>query len=90
MLYVLGGIYADIDVDLYDTLSLDAIVEPHVSLLTPKQDGLCECGLWNGIIAAEPGHPVRTDAGEVGLLRLTVGIAVEFYLVSEVHGKIRS
>eukprot|EP00041_Stephanoeca_diplocostata_P018638 m.391576 g.391576 ORF g.391576 m.391576 type:complete len:270 (-) comp21074_c0_seq30:2130-2939(-) len=71
VLYVLGGLYADIDVDLYDTLPLNDIIQPHVSLLTPKQDGLCACGLWNGIIAAEPGQPV------IGLAALLVALQVK-------------
>jgi hypothetical protein len=56
VLYVQGGVYADIDVRPL-VPSLDELLRPGIRLITPKQDGLCRCGVWQGLLAAAPGHP---------------------------------
>eukprot|EP00038_Savillea_parva_P028935 m.67856 g.67856 ORF g.67856 m.67856 type:complete len:494 (-) comp8473_c0_seq1:2178-3659(-) len=57
VMYVRGGVYADIDVRPR-MKSLSDLLTPGTRLITPKQDGLCRCGLWQGFLAASPGHPV--------------------------------
>lgn len=62
-----GGIYADIDV-LLET-NLDSLIPPTLSYLAVRDDGIASghdqayC-LWNGLIAAAPGHPVMARAIE--------------------------
>lgn len=56
VLYVEGGVYADIDVRPL-VPSLSELLRPGIRLITPKQDGLCQCGVWQGLLAAAPGHP---------------------------------
>eukprot|EP00035_Acanthoeca_spectabilis_P030174 m.8256 g.8256 ORF g.8256 m.8256 type:complete len:456 (-) comp4041_c0_seq2:149-1516(-) len=56
VIYIQGGVYADIDVRPL-VRSLSTLLAPGVRLITPKQDGLCRCGVWQGLVASAPGHP---------------------------------
>jgi len=62
-----GGLY--VDVDLLLETNLDTFITPTLSFLTARDDGIATAHdqpfcLWNGIIAAAPGHPVIAKAVE--------------------------
>ena len=62
-----GGIYADIDI-LLET-NLDSLIPPTLSYLVARDDGIAGVHdqaycLWNGLLAAAPGHPVMARAIE--------------------------
>ena len=62
-----GGIYADIDI-LLET-NLDSLIPPTLSYLVARDDGIAGAHdqaycLWNGLLAAAPGHPVMARAIE--------------------------
>ena len=66
VLLIDGGIYADIDVLLETTL--DTFITPEVSFFGPR-DIPCEYAgeafcIWNGLLGAEPGHPIVVRAVE--------------------------
>jgi hypothetical protein len=59
VLLIMGGLYADMDVMLES--NLDRLVPPSVGFMTPEDIpgmtvGHAHC-LWNGFLAAAPGHP---------------------------------
>lgn len=57
VLYKLGGIFANVDIML--ETNLDALIEPTTSFMVPRDPGLLSHNcLWNGLLAAEPGHPL--------------------------------
>eukprot|EP00037_Helgoeca_nana_P021959 m.223249 g.223249 ORF g.223249 m.223249 type:complete len:434 (-) comp25839_c0_seq1:214-1515(-) len=56
VIYIQGGLYADIDVRPL-VKSLRTVLVPGVRLITPKQDGLCRCGVWQGLVGSTSGHP---------------------------------
>lgn len=66
VLLVHGGLYADVDV-LLET-NLDAAVAPDVGFVAPMDEPGTTLGermcLWNGFLAAEPGHPALAKAVE--------------------------
>lgn len=61
-----GGVYADVDVMLESTL--ETFVSPDLSFFGPR-DVPCEYAgeafcIWNGLLGAEPGHPILVRAVE--------------------------
>jgi hypothetical protein len=59
VLLIMGGLYADTDVMLES--NLDKLIPPSVGFMTPEDIpgmtvGHAHC-LWNGFLAAAPGHP---------------------------------
>jgi Glycosyl transferase family 90/Glycosyltransferase sugar-binding region containing DXD motif len=66
VLLIHGGVYADIDVMLQS--NLDIVIEPDMGFMVPLDqpgiytgDQMC---LWNGFMAAAPGHPFLAKAIE--------------------------
>jgi hypothetical protein len=66
VLLIYGGVYADVDILL--AANLDNAVPPDVSFMTPIDEPGANIGkkmcLWNGLIAAAPGHPYLAKAIE--------------------------
>lgn len=59
-LLIHGGVYADVDILLEATL--DAIVEPDIGFMVPHDEP--DAMVWQGFIAAAPGHPFLAKAIE--------------------------
>jgi len=57
VLFIHGGVYADIDV--LSTGDLDIAIDDNVGFFVPN-DQFNAC-LWNGFIASAPGHPILAD-----------------------------
>jgi hypothetical protein len=57
-LLIHGGVYADVDILLES--SLDVVVEPDVGFMVPMDEP--EGCVWQGLIAAAPGHPFMAHA----------------------------
>lgn len=59
VLLIMGGVYADIDVMLES--DLDGLLPPSVGFMAPQDTPGTKSGhrscLWNGFVAAAPGHP---------------------------------
>ena len=59
VLLIMGGIYADMDILLES--NLDEVIQPTVGFMTPQDSPGMTIGhrhcLWNGLMAAAPGHP---------------------------------
>jgi len=66
VLLIYGGVYADMDVMLES--NLDAAIAPDVGFMVPVDEPGLPVGkrmcLWNGFIAAAPGHPFLAKAIE--------------------------
>lgn len=67
VLLIRGGIYADVDVQL--NMDLDALLEGDIGFAVPidapgrdSENGSC---VWNGLVAASPGHPFIARAIEL-------------------------
>jgi len=73
VLFIHGGIYADVDVLL--STDLDKLLEGDIGFVVPVDEpGRAEgsgCCLWNGLLAVAPGHPFIAKAIEmvVNLIR---------------------
>jgi hypothetical protein len=64
VLLIMGGLYADMDILLES--NLDKLIPPSVGFMTPEDVpgmtiGHAHC-LWNGFLAAAPGHPFLAQA----------------------------
>ena len=55
VLYVHGGVYADIDTILLEDLK--KLLDQNVNLIVCRDDPMAKKWLWNGFIAATPKHP---------------------------------
>lgn len=59
VLLIMGGVYADMDIMLES--NLDELIPPSVGFMTPQDTPGMTLGhrhcLWNGFLAAAPGHP---------------------------------
>ncbi len=59
VLLIMGGVYADMDIMLES--NLDELIPPSVGFMTPQDTPDMTLGhrhcLWNGFLAAAPGHP---------------------------------
>eukprot|EP00546_Thalassionema_frauenfeldii_P001299 CAMPEP_0178935728 /NCGR_PEP_ID=MMETSP0786-20121207/24721_1 /TAXON_ID=186022 /ORGANISM="Thalassionema frauenfeldii, Strain CCMP 1798" /LENGTH=272 /DNA_ID=CAMNT_0020613937 /DNA_START=336 /DNA_END=1154 /DNA_ORIENTATION=- len=68
VLFIKGGIYADMDV-LLEASNLDQVLEADVGFLVPQDEpgmgtGHRSC-LWNGLLAVAPGHPILAKTIEL-------------------------
>lgn len=66
LLFIHGGVYADVDILLES--NLDAVLKPDVGFMVPidkpgRGSGRGHC-VWNGLLAAAPGHPYLAKAIE--------------------------
>jgi Glycosyltransferase sugar-binding region containing DXD motif len=57
-LLIHGGVYADVDILLES--SLDVVIEPDIGFMVPMDEP--EGCVWQGFIAAAPGHPFLSHA----------------------------
>ena len=62
-------------VDLMLETNLDALIELSTSFLAARKLGLLENCLWNGFVAAEPGHPILARAIENVLRSILLGVS---------------
>lgn len=67
VLFILGGVYADVDVML--SADLDVLLDNDIGFMVPVDEpgrstnaGSC---LWNGFLAASPGHPFLAKTIEI-------------------------
>lgn len=68
VLFIKGGIYADMDV-LLEASNLDRVLAEDVGFLVPQDEpgsgtGHRSC-LWNGLLAVAPGHPILAKTIEL-------------------------
>lgn len=67
VLFIHGGVYADVDVLLES--KLDTAIDDDVGFMvpvdeTPGKESRHQCCLWNGFMAAAPGHPFLAEVIE--------------------------
>jgi hypothetical protein len=96
VLLIHGGVYADVDVLLH--ANLDVVIEPDVGFMVPNDEPGIASGqqmcLWNGFMAAAPGHPFLAKAIELAVNQIRnrftiVDIANSFCPYSQFDGLYR-